>query len=406
MRVLLGGLLIFLLIGIFVGTTLIRNTLQPSSASVKWSFTRSHSNLDFSPIVVGGVMYVGFDDGWLYALNATSGTIKWSALPSGQGKEFLAPPTVVNDIVYISTKDGMLYALNAVSGATRWSVKIVPFLVSPLVVNGLVYVGRGFGGFDLTALDALSGKEKWTFHKKLKGSSISAPPTVENGIVYADLNDTLYALDASSGKELWSYTPDKQLRLVFAPVIANGIVYIGMYDYSLPRVKGRVSALDASSGKELWFYRTGRFITRSLQVINGMVYPIVELEDERTQLEALNARSGSRIWSFLPGKGYIHSLVVVGGMAYIYVAEVDILNVLDESSGIRKWSRNGILSSPLVVNGVVYVGFQNEMFSALDAHSGNTRWSISQWNNNQPLMVNGIIYLFSNFKIWAIQPPA
>jgi outer membrane protein assembly factor BamB len=137
-----------------------------------------------------------------------------------------------------------------------------------------------------------------------------------------------------------------------------------------------------------------------------MVYPIVELEDERTQLEALNARSGSRIWSFLPGKGYIHSLVVVGGMAYIYVAEVDILNVLDESSGIRKWSRNGILSSPLVVNGVVYVGFQNEMFSALDAHSGNTRWSISQWNNNQPLMVNGIIYLFSNFKIWAIQPPA
>ncbi|GHO90773.1 hypothetical protein KSF_008210 [Reticulibacter mediterranei] len=407
--VLLSVLLVFLIIGVVVGTTLIRNSLQSSTARVKWSFTREHEALDFPPIVANGMMYAGLSDGRLYALDAASGSIKRSFQTEVLKKELLAPPTLVNGIMYISSRDETLYALDTASGIIKWSFKIIPQIVSPLVANGLVYVGSAVGGpdgFNLTALDASSGKEKWAYHNKLKDSILSSFPAVANGIVYAKIYRTLYALDASSGKERWSYMPGNEIGLgYFAPVIANGTVYINADDSSSPR-KGWIFALDASSGKRLWSYPTMRS-TRSLQVTNGIVYVVGALEGGAMQLEALNARSGSRIWSFLTLKrGDISSLVAVDGMVYIYDAELNTLNALDESSGVRKWSRNGIFSSPLVVNSVVYASLPNGTFSALDAHAGSPRWSISQWNNNQPLMVNGIIYLFSKFKVWAIQPPA
>ena len=54
-----------------------------------------------------GVVYVGSDDGKVYALNATTGEIIWT---SAAGSAALSSPVVVKGAVFVGADDGNLYA--------------------------------------------------------------------------------------------------------------------------------------------------------------------------------------------------------------------------------------------------------------------------------------------------------
>ena len=53
-----------------------------------------------SPAVVGGVVYVGSDDGNVYALNAANGAKLWNYTT---GSEVYSSPAVVDGVVYIGS---------------------------------------------------------------------------------------------------------------------------------------------------------------------------------------------------------------------------------------------------------------------------------------------------------------
>ena len=126
-----------------------------------------------SPAVVGGVAYVGSDDGHLYAFDAAgvtncSGTPKscaplWTAATGGFAR---SSPAVVDGIVYVGTASGSVLAFDAtgVSGCSGvpktcsplWTATVGSSVVSsPTVANGVLYVGGQFGG--LYAFDAHGG---------------------------------------------------------------------------------------------------------------------------------------------------------------------------------------------------------------------------------------------------------
>jgi len=54
-------------------------------------------------------------------------------------------------------------------------------------------------------------------------------------------------------------------RVVSSPAVANGVVYIGSWDYN-------VYALDAENGSLIWSYNTGNWVVSSPAVANGVVY--------------------------------------------------------------------------------------------------------------------------------------
>jgi outer membrane protein assembly factor BamB len=58
------------------------------------------------------VVYVGSADGFLYALDAITGTQHWS-YPITTVYSSVSSPTVANGMVYIGSHDGFLYALDA-----------------------------------------------------------------------------------------------------------------------------------------------------------------------------------------------------------------------------------------------------------------------------------------------------
>ena len=60
-----------------------------------------------SPAVANGVVYVGSDDGNVYALNASTGAKLWSYTT---GSYVDSSPAVANGVVYVGSSDGNVYA--------------------------------------------------------------------------------------------------------------------------------------------------------------------------------------------------------------------------------------------------------------------------------------------------------
>jgi outer membrane protein assembly factor BamB len=122
-----------------------------------WQFTTG-GTVAASPTVVGGVVYVGSWDGFEYALDAATGTLKWkTSLGITQGTSACGPfnlgvtssATVQNGVVYVGGGDSNWYALNAATGAVLWRVPTGDNSAtggrynwaSPLIVGGFAYIG-------------------------------------------------------------------------------------------------------------------------------------------------------------------------------------------------------------------------------------------------------------------------
>jgi len=78
-----------------------------------WTSTPTGSILESSPMVAGGVVYVGSDDGMLYAFDARGceqavcGPL-WTSPATGDA--LYSSPAVVNGVVYIGSLDHKLYS--------------------------------------------------------------------------------------------------------------------------------------------------------------------------------------------------------------------------------------------------------------------------------------------------------
>jgi outer membrane protein assembly factor BamB len=255
--------------------------------------------IDFSsPAVYGGVVYVGSEDGKLYAFDANgttncSGTPKTCApLWTAQTRAGIeASPTVAYGRVYVGSIDRQIYAFDAAGNtncsgtpktcAPMWSVPTAGIIVTSAAVSAhVVYVSSEDD--NLYALDAFTGAYLWHAHNQIADFR---DPTVANGFVYASNYDgTLYAFDAS-GTTNCTGEPKLCSAVWTAPMgpidpgalaVANNVVYMGS---SLPA--SDLYAFDALGETNcagtpkvctpLWTANTGYTVTAPT-VANGVVY--------------------------------------------------------------------------------------------------------------------------------------
>ena len=136
--------------------------------------------LEGTPIVADGTMYVTSGPATVVALNVRSGRPLWQwSRPIAPSVLNLGFPRVnrgvaiVDRTVYVGTLDGYLVALDATSGIERWSVSVAEnrtghaITAAPLAVDGKIVVGisggeAGIRGF-LDAYDAKTGERVWRF---------------------------------------------------------------------------------------------------------------------------------------------------------------------------------------------------------------------------------------------------
>lgn len=233
---------------------------------VKWRFPTGDRVVS-SPVLHGGTIFFGGDDGNVYAVNAGTGAQIWKFATRGPAP---STPAVAGGVVYAGSYDGQFYALDEVTGKLRWKfatggerrfeakgihgfrpknqTMADPFdvyLSSPVVAQGAVYFGSGDG--NVYALDAGSGALKWKFQT---GDVVHASPAFAGGVIFVGSWDSyLYALDAATGQEKWRFHGGEdplihnQVGFQSSPAVVDGVVYTGCRD-------SNVYAIDAASGKE------------------------------------------------------------------------------------------------------------------------------------------------------------
>ena len=103
----------------------------------------------FSPLVYRGVVYIGSDDGYLYAINAEDGTLKWKY--KTEGAIGSATPAIFtglgdckgcdqHDVVYVTSDDSRLYAVKLQDGTMKWRYSTKHHVwSSPVIQNDAVY---------------------------------------------------------------------------------------------------------------------------------------------------------------------------------------------------------------------------------------------------------------------------
>jgi outer membrane protein assembly factor BamB/serine/threonine protein kinase len=289
-------------------------------------------------------------------------------------------PVVSNGVVYIGSLDGGLYAFDAVTGQREW----VDFTNGPIsstaaVMDGVVYVGSNDD--KLYAFDAVTGKQKWA---AATGNLINSSPVIVNGVVYVGSNDDkLYAFDAVTGKQKWAAATGGGIGT--SPAVANGLIYVSCDDYKL-------YAFDAATGQQKWASLAGGPISTPA-VANGLVY----VSSTDGKLYTFDAATGQQRGADPMGAIRSAPPAVANGVAYF--GSVDgALEAFDPQTQHLKWAAPTTypIDTPLTVaNGVIYAGSGAGRLYAFDAATGQQKWVdfIGNVISSAPTVVNGIVYV-------------
>jgi outer membrane protein assembly factor BamB len=276
------------------------------NGSLKWQFAGATDWIDSSPTVTAnGTIYVGSWDGTLYAINAATGTRKWSYQAGGY---IASSPAVATDgTIYFGSGDRSFYALNA-NGVKQWSYPVADWVdTSPAIgADGTIY----FGSWDdnVYALTP-SGTLRWQY---TTGDSVLSSPAIgASGVVYIGSDDKkIHALNGATGTKLWEYLTAGAISASPA-LAADGTVYVGSSD-------GYFYAINGTTGALHWRYYVGSEIYSSAAVrTDGTI--VFGASDG--YLYALTA-NGALQWRLLTGD-YVDSSPVIAADGVIYVGSTD-----------------------------------------------------------------------------------
>ena len=330
----------------------------PKTNLVAWEFDTGGA-VTSSPAVVDGAVYVGSNDTYVYALNASTGNEIWRYQISGQfgWNGTYSSPAVADGVVYIGSNDFNVYALNATTGDKIWNFTVFGYVYSsPAVVDGVVYVG-GTDSF-VYALNATTQSLTW-----------------EERLIW------------TTTVGLWNSTGGWVIHgITSSPAVVDGVVYVGSAANNTG-FTGNVTALDADTGDIIWMYPlvSGGVWFSSPAVVNGTVY----IGTWDGWVLALNATTQSltpaerRLWGFKGGDKAVASPAVAYGLVYMgeagFPARVLALNA---STGALEWfysplpppPTTGVFCSAAVSDGVVYTGTDNGVVLALNAMTGAEIW--------------------------------
>ena len=147
--------------------------------------------------MTGGIVFVGSDDGRLYAIGNPSPEIQAATTRGNRAsvRVFRANPARTGEMPGPGPDPNqdiaVLWAFPA--GDITWS--------SPVVVDGVVYIGGG--DENLYAIDAATGQQRWAF---AIGWLSESSPAVVGGLVYiGSYEGNLYAVDSITGELRWLF---------------------------------------------------------------------------------------------------------------------------------------------------------------------------------------------------------
>lgn len=151
-------------------------------------------DIDATPILHNGILYVPSYSGALYAIDPDNGEIQWFA---GEGGNSGA--TVSGNFLYYGGTNGTLYAVNASSGVVLKKASLDSGVVGrPVIIDKTLYVPTSTGR--IFALDRETFEELWRVDVG-KASGFLGELLLHEGYLYAvSAVSNLYKISAASWK--------------------------------------------------------------------------------------------------------------------------------------------------------------------------------------------------------------
>ena len=281
---------------------------------------------------------------WMGARAVASYRSVWLGGPSiAAGVSCQSAPVSVGSSWFFAGEEGAVWRASTKTSAPQkvWSGN---FPASPQVVSfsGGIVVAGGDG-----ALASLDGEGKTRWSAKHSGALFPRPTILQSGgrslLVGGDDAGRVWARDARSGKQLW-------LRDAGAP-IGEGVaatpwgVVVPLLGHTTSR--GGLRCFAGDGGAVKWVFpananeRAPGTATPRFDAATGRLFWCNDLGT----VFALDAQSGRKIWkSFVAPRAGAHSVV-------------------------------GLRSSPILANGVLFVGGNDGGLRALDARDGHLLWT-------------------------------
>jgi glucose dehydrogenase len=306
-----------------------------------------------SPIVIGGTAYVQDEAGTVYAIDVSSGQVKWKTnalgfsvgpygVSVGWGKLFASTP---NGVAAFTLSDGSPLWTRQITTTPGQGVDIqtLPYdgrvFVASVPVDGdKIYTGGSIGY--LEALDANTGKVDWSFDT-VDSKNLWGNPAVNSG------GGAWYppAIDTHTGVLYWG--------------VANPAPFVGTTQY--PNGSSRpganlytdsMVALSVRTGKLLWYHQAFPHDLYDRDQVQAMLVP-VRYSADGTHLVAVSTGKGGYVLGLNPATGRLLWKTAVG------IHRNGDLPRLTGPTTVLPGTFGGVLTPPASAGGVVYAAALN-----------------------------------------------
>ncbi|NOQ23715.1 MAG: PQQ-binding-like beta-propeller repeat protein [Candidatus Aegiribacteria sp.] len=320
-------------------------------------------------------------------------TILWTAPVTGMGHEFVSP-VVVNGWVYqASEEQEILFCLDAATGTEIWRFEDIGDDIDDAVhvEDGRVYLASD----SIWCLDALTGAKIWSFGESEPHFFGGPPVLYSDQIFFCGLY--VYSLDCLSGEEIWR---TDTLHTASSLTAWNDMLFV-------PTTYGKFYALNTETGETEWVTDGfGTFWDSSPAIVDGEIY----IGSWNGSLYRIDALTGSVINEFTYGSlrpiestpAILDDLVYFGLDYYFYC--------VDRFSGLLQWEleigNDFLHASPGVADGLVFWGDHDGdapkdsvvHIHAVDIETGTEVWNYeitNAWKGvlSSPAITDGVMYI-------------
>jgi outer membrane protein assembly factor BamB len=260
------------------------------------------------------------------------------------------------------------------------------------IVGTTILAGNATNKGGLFAIDALSGKVKWTSRPTGNvNPQVSTAPAVSGDIVITIMGNTLVGLSLATGREVWRGPATMQSATV---AVSSGLAYVLGDDANF-------YALEAATGRQQWkvgFRRAGS--CHALPIVrDGTVYVSVAIltrpadanrsAEGSEYLFALDAKTGTERWRYpeAGSRGACFEQPITTADTFFGV-QSQALHAVNLATGRDRWKPvevrqpvdgrvRGVPVGGLVDAGAVLIGMTPGSLIAFDKATGETAWEIA-----------------------------
>jgi outer membrane protein assembly factor BamB len=297
-----------------------------------------------------------------------------------------------------------------------WQLPLDKGYPGPVVDAKRVYVAETTNGDTETvrALDRKTGKELWRaswagkhsvpFFAKKNGDWIRATPVIDGDTLYVGgMEEILVALDAATGRERWRVdfpkrfnVPKPDFGFSSSPLIDGGSVIV--------QAANSVVRLNKKTGETEWralarqadIMDSGAFSSPVLTTLRGRRQLLIQ---SRTELHGLDPANGAVLWTQeVPHYRGMNILmpVVWGNTIFTSSYRMDsyLFEIGEGAAGLvsKELWRNkakGYMSTPVLLDGHVYLHLANQRFTCIDLRTGETKWTTEPYGQYWSMALRG-----------------